>query len=330
MPPSAQVLQMAFGYVISRCVYCAAHLGIADLLRESPRSAADLAAATGTNPDALYRMLRALASTGIFTENESQVFALTPLAQPLRSDVPDSIRAMVLFLGDHMHSSVYAQMLYSIKTGKPAFDHVFGQAPFEYLPNHPEDAKIFNDAMTAHSNSQNPAITEAYDFKQFGTVADIGGGYGHLLEAILHSAPDTHGILFDLPHAIEQAQAKSQLPKDRCEFVAGSFFEHVPPADAYIMKHIIHDWDDESARKILATCRQSIRSVGKLLIAEMILPGINEPSFAKILDLEMLLIPGGRERTVDEYAALVGSAGFRLTRVVPTKSSVAILESEPA
>lgn len=320
---------MAFGYVVSRCVYCVAKLGIADLLREGPRSAVDLAAATSTNADALYRTLRALASTGMFIETEPRVFALTPLAEPLRSDAPDSIRAMVLFVGDHMHWSVYGQMSYSIQTGKAAFDHAMGQPPFQYLAGHPEDAKVFDDAMTAHSAPQRAAIIEAYDFGQFGTVADIGGGHGHLLAAILEANPGTRGILFDLPHAIEHARAKELLPAGRCELVTGDFFQQVPAADAYIVKHIIHDWDDDSALQILAACRRAIPDSGKLLIAEMILPGMNEPGFAKLLDIEMMLIPGGRERTIDEYAALLASAGFRMTRVIPTHSSVALIESEP-
>ena len=320
---------MAFGYAVSRCVYYAAKLGIADLLAPGSRSAADLAAATKTNEDALYRTLRAMASTGMFTEIEPRVFALTPLAEPLRSDAADSIRAMVLFLGDHVHASVYGQMGYTLETGNRAFDHVFGQVPFEYLSSHPEDAKIFDDAMTAHSASQNGPIVQAYDFGQFGTIADIGGGNGHLLAAILEAFPKTRGILFDLPLTIERAKAKSLLPAGRCEFAAGSFFEQVPPADAYVMKHIIHDWDDDPARQILAACRRGIRPNGKLLIAEMILPGMNEPGFAKLLDIEMLLIPGGRERTAGEYSALLASAGFRLTRVVPTHSSVVIIECDP-
>lgn len=328
-PLSAKVLEMAFGYAISRCVYCIAKLGIADLLRDGPRSAEELAAATHTNADALQRTLRALASVGMFTEVKPREFALTPLAGPLRSDAPDSILSMVLFLGDHMHWRVYEQMSYSLETGKRAFDHAMGQAPFEYLASHPEDAKVFDNAMRAHSAPQMPAIVEAYDFGQFGTVCDVGGGQGHLLAAILNSYPGTRGILFDMPQTIERAREKSLLPANRCELVGGSFFEEVPAADAYVVKHIIHDWDDESARKILGACRSAIHKNGKLLIAEMILSGMNEPGFSKILDIEMLLFPGGRERTAEEYAELLKASGFRMTRVIPTRSSAALIESEP-
>ena len=321
---------MAFGYVLSRCVYCVTQLGIADLLQQGPRSAADLASASNSNADALARTLGALTSVGMFTETEPGVFGLTALAEPLRKDAPDSVRAMVLFLGDHLHWPVYEQLPYSIRTGKRAFDHVFGQPPFEYLATHPEDAKRFDDAMTSHSAPQQVALLEAYDFGQFATIADIGGGQGHLLAGILNKYPGVRGILFDMPHSIEHAHAMGLLPVDRCEFMTGDFFKEVPPADAYVVKHIIHDWDDDQSRQIVAACRRSIRPGGKLLIVEMILPGPNEPGFAKLLDIEMLIFPGGRERTADEYAALLASAGFRMTRVVPTRSSVAIIEAEPA
>ena len=184
-------------------------------------------------------------------------------------------------------------------------------------------------AMTSHSVTQNAAIVKAYDFGRFKTVADIGGGHGHLLAAILRANPETRGILFDLPHAIQHARAKALLPSDRVEYVAGNFFEELPRADAYILKHIIHDWDDDSALKILSACRRAIPAHGKLLIAEMILPGMNDPGFAKLLDIEMMLIPGGRERTVEEYSALLQSAGFDLTQAVGTQSSAVVLESEP-
>lgn len=327
-PPSAQVLQMAFGNLVSCCVYHAARLGIADLLSGGPKSAADLAAATRTNADALYRVLRALASMGMFQETELGVFALTPLAESLRSDAPDSVRAMVLFVGDHIHTSTQADMAYSLETGARAFDHVFGKPPFEYLADHPEDAKRFDDAMTAHSAMSIRAIVEAYDFSPFESVADVGGGQGHLLAAILDKHERPRGILFDLPHAIEHARGKGLLPANRCELVSGDFFERVTPgAGAYILKHIIHDWDDDSARRILVALRRAMPENGKLLIAEMILPGMNEPGFAKLLDIEMLLIPGGRERTTDEYRALLASAGLKLTRVVATRSPVSLIEA---
>jgi len=328
IPPSAQVLQMAFGHCIAACIYHVARLGVADLLRDGPITVAELASATKTNEDALYRVLRALASLGMFIEIESRTFALTPLAQPLRSDAPDSVRAMLLFAGNSMHANTYAAMGYSLETGKRAFDHVYGKAPFEYLAEHPDEAKIFDEAMTSHSTPGIAAIIDAYDFDQFECIADVGGGQGHMLAAILRRYQRPRGVLFDLPYAIEHARNRGLLPANRATLVAGSFFEELPSGlDAIIMKHIIHDWADEETQKILVNCRRALPEHGKLLIAEMILPPMNEPGFAKLLDIEMLVIPGGRERTVEEYSAALGRAGFRLTRVVPTHSPVSVIEA---
>ncbi|HLJ48213.1 MAG TPA: methyltransferase [Bryobacteraceae bacterium] len=330
VPPSAQVLQMAFGYQLARSVYMAAKLGIADLLRNGAKSADDLAAATGCNADALYRMLRALASVGMFSEGDARNFELTALAQPLRSDVPDSIRAMVLFAGNQLHWTVYGEFEHCLATGKNAVEKAFGMAPFEYIVSHPEDAKIFNDAMRSHSGMSIPAIVEGYDYSQFECIADIAGGQGHLLAALLSEHQRTKGILFDLPEAIEDAKRVNLLPNPRAELIEGDFFKSVPTgADAYILKHIIHDWADTEAIQILRNCREAIPDSGKLLVVEMMLPGRNEPGFAKFLDLEMLVIPGGRERTAEEYAALLEAAGFRLNQVIATRSPIGIFEATP-
>ena len=329
-PPAAQILQLATGYWLSRALYIAAHLGIADLLKDGPKSASELAAATATNADALYRILRALASVGVFAEAGERQFALTPLSETLRRDAPDSIRAMVLFTGDRLHWSIYGEMLYSVQTGKPAFDHVYGKRPFEYLSEHPEDARVFDEAMTSLSVAANAAIAEAYDFSAFGTILDAGGGNGALLAAILKKYPQPRGILYDLPHVIEHARKKALLPAERSETIAGSFFEHVPSgAGAYLLKHIIHDWDDASAVQIFRICRRAMSDSSKLLVLEMIVPSGSEPAFVKFLDLEMLVLPGGRERTEDEYRQLLASSGFRLTRVIPTHSPVSVIEAEP-
>ncbi len=330
VPPSAQVLQMAFGYQLSRCIYMVAKLGIADLLRDGPKTAVDLAAATGTNADALYRMMRALASVGVFEETDTQGFELTPLAEPLRSDAPDSIRAMALFAGDDLHWKLYGEFEHCLATGTRSVEKVFGMAPFEYIASHPEDAKRFNDAMRSHSAMGIPAIVEGYDYTQFQCIADIGGGQGHLLAALLNEHKQAKGILFDMPEAIEDAKRVKLLPNPRAELIPGDFFQSVPPgADAYVLKHIIHDWADPEAVQILKNCRQAIPEHGKLLIMELMMPGRNEPGFAKFLDLEMLVIPGGRERTAEEYGALLDAAGFRLTAVIPTRSPVAIFEATP-
>ncbi len=328
-PPSAQILQLATGYWLSRAVYVAAQLGIADLLKDGEKSAAELASATQTDPGALYRLLRALASVGVFSESGSGVFLQTPLSNALRRDAADSIRGMVLFLGDHLHWSIYGELGYSIRTGKPAFDHVFGKNPFQYLSEHPEDARIFDEGMTSLSSTSSAAISQAYDFSGFRTVMDVGGGNGALLAAILNRYPHLHGILFDSSHVVERALQAGLLPPGRSTMLPGNFFESVPPgADVHLLKHIIHDWDDEHALKILRNCRAASGS-SKLLIIEMIVPPGNDPALVKLLDLEMLLFPGGLERTEEQYRRLLASAGFELTRVVASKSEVSVIEASP-
>jgi hypothetical protein len=321
---------MTAGYVLSQAVAAVTRLGIADLIKDSPRSAEDLAQACAVNADALYRTLRALASTGVFTETAPRTFANTPLSEVLRSDVPGSIRPMVLFIGDEMHWKVFGDFMHCLQTGKPAFDHVFGQPCWDYLVAHPQAAKGFDEAMTAHSTMGVNAVAEAYDFSGAHTVVDIAGGNGMLLRVILERNPNLRGVLFDMPHAIRNARNAGLVTADRCGFVEGDFFASVPEGgDVYILKHIIHDWDDQPARRILQTCRKAMQSGSRLLVIEHLVPPGNEPGMAKILDLEMLAIPGGRERTTDEMSSLLGSAGFRLERVVPTKSPLAIFEALP-
>lgn len=330
VPPAAQVLQLASGYWLSRAVYVAAQLGIADLLKDGPKSAAELASATQTDSAALYRLLRALSSVGVFAESGARQFVQTALSETLRRDVSGSIRGMVLFLGDHLHWSTYDQLLYSIQTARPAFDHVFGQKPFQYLSEHPEDARIFDEGMTSFSSTSSAAIVEAYDFSGFRTIVDLGGGNGALLGAILDKYSHLRGVLFDSEHVIERARQASVLPPDRSELVHGDFFRSVPRgADGYLFKHIIHDWDDEHALKILQNCRSAITDSGKLLIVEMIVPPGNDPAYVKLLDLEMLMIPGGLERTEEEFRRLFATAGFHLTRIVPTRAEVNVIEAAP-
>lgn len=329
IPPAAQVLNIASGYWLSRALDAAVHLRIADLLHDGPKSSEELAAAAKAHPDALYRALRALASIGIFEETAPRVFAQTPLSETLR-DTPGSARAMTVFLGNSTHWKIFEHMLYSVQTGQPAFDRVFGMRPFDYLTQHPDDAREFDEAMTSHSAMANAAIVEAYDFSSFRTIMDIGGGNGGLLAAILGRYPQPRGILFDLPHVIAHAREKGLLPEGRAEMAGGSFFEHVPGgADAYMFKHIIHDWDPASCHRILQTCRRAMSPGSKLLLLEMVVPPGNQPSFAKILDLEMLVFPGGQERTEEEYRSLLAGAGFCLHRIVPTHSPVSIIEADP-
>jgi SAM-dependent methyltransferase len=287
-----------------------------------------LAAATETHPDALYRLLRALASVGIFAEDESGQFALTPLAEPLRSDVAGSKRALSLMTGDEQFRS-WAEIDHTIRTGERAFDQLFGKPLFEYLGEHPEKARIFDAAMVGIHGRESSAVLDAYDFSVFGVVADIGGGNGSQLTEILEKHGRLKGILFDLPHVVERAEANLRAAgvRDRCTPIAGSFFDAVPEgADAYVLRHILHDWDDEKSLTILRNCHRAMRPDGTLLVLESVIPPGNEPFGGKFLDLVMMLIPGGKERTAAEYRTLFEGAGFELTRIWPTGSELSIVE----
>ena len=320
--------QLITGYWISQAIYAAAKFGIADHLKDGPQSVGQLADATSTNPDALYRLLRALAGVGIFAEGDSRHFSLTPLAEPLRSDVTGSKRALALMSGDEQFRA-WAEIAYSIRTGKIAFDKVFGKPIFDYLGEHPDKARIFDAAMVGIHGRESNAILDAYDFSVIGSVADIGGGNGSQMTEILTKHTKMKGILFDLPHVIERAKEKIHASGllDRCKLVPGSFFEAVPEgAGAYILRHIIHDWDEEKCLTILRNCHRAMLPESKLLVIESVIPPGNEPFHGKFLDLVMLLIPGGKERTEDEYRTLFKLAGFELTRIVPTGTEISIVE----
>ena len=327
--PHQQLDGMITGYWISQAIYAAAKFGIADQLKDGPKSVEELAEATSTNPDALYRLLRALASRGIFAEAEQRQFSLTPLAEPLRSDVEGSKRALALMSGDEQFRA-WAEIEYSVRTGKIAFDKVFGKPIFDYLSENPDKAKIFDAAMTGIHGRESNALLDAYDFSVFGAIADIGGGNGSQISGILEKHSELKGILFDLPHVVERARTNIESAglSDRCQIVGGNFFEAVPSgADAYMMRHIIHDWDEEKSLTILSNCHKVMEPESKLLVVESVIPTGNEPFGGKFLDLVMLLIPGGKERTEAEYEALFGKAGFELKRVIPTRTEVSILEA---
>ena len=328
-PPEAVLTQMAFGAVLTQALYVAARLGLADLLKGGPRPVAELAAETGAHERSLYRLLRSLAGHGVFREVGPKVFGMTPLAEPLRADAPGSMRNGVIFMGEEWHYRVWSNMLYSVRTGRPAWGHTHGAEVFEYFAANPEQAEIFNGAMTDMSAGTAPAVVEAYDFSGFGTLADIAGGHGYLLAQILKANPGLSGILFDVPQVVEGAAAllEREGVAGRVERVAGDFFASVPRADAYIMKHIIHDWDDGRATVILKNINAAMGQEGRVLIVEAVVPEGNEPHYSKLLDLEMLASPGGVERTAEEYAALLAGAGLRLARVVPTRSPFSIVEA---
>ena len=334
LPPDAQLMQLVSGAFVSAAVYTAAKLGIADLLADGPKTAADLALETETDERSLYRLLRSLASVGAFEEVGLKTFANTPMTETLRSDAPRSMRDLTIWMGEPDHSKVYGHLLYSIRTGKPAWDHVHGEPVFPYLFNtNKKLGDIFNRAMTSYSHQSIGPVLEAYDFSSAETIADIAGGYGHLLAAVLAANPNANGVLFDLPAVLEGApqMLDSYGVSDRVQLVEGDFFSAIPvKADIYMLKHIIHDWYDDKNKKILGNIRANMPDDGKVLIIDAVVPEGNQPHFSKIIDLEMLMAPGGVERTPAEFEKLLSDSGFRMTRIIPTAGLMSIVEGVKA
>ena len=328
-PPQAVVLQMAMSAMISQALGVAAKLGIADVLNDGPKTAAEIAVVTGTHERSIYRILRTLASTGVFSETGEKQFRNTALSDVLRSDVPGSMKNMAAFMAEPWHFAVLANLLYSAQTGETAFEKTLGEGIFQWFAKHDDESELFNKAMTDMSSFAAPGIVQSYDFSGINVLADIAGGHGFLLSQILKANEHLKGILFDLDHVIAGAGAllEAQGVADRIETASGDFFKEVPTADAYIMKHIIHDWDDDRAILIMKNIHRAMTGDGKLLLAEMVVPPGNEPHASKVLDLEMLTLPGGIERTEAEFASLFEQAGFRLNRVVPTPSPFSVIEA---
>ena len=324
--------QMVFGSLITQSIiYVAAKLGIADLLKDGAKSCQELAQSTEADPDSLYRVMRALCSIGIFTEIENRCFQLTPMAEYLRSAVPGSLRAMAIMYGcESWRWQPWGNILYSVKTGKQAFDHVFGMPIFSYLAQQPEAGAIFDACMTSFTSSYINSLISSYDFSSIHTLIDVGGGNGTLMAAILQKYPTVKGVVYEQEQVAEGAKKYLEAREldGRWQVMAGNFFANVPSGgDAYIMKHIIHDWDDESCIKILQNCRNVMPDNGKVLVVENVIGNINEPSPGKFLDLEMLIMTsGGRERTATEFQELFAAAGLQLTNIIPTGSQVSVLE----
>jgi len=324
------MFRLIVGRFVSRLIYIAAKLEIADHLKHGPRTVEDLALATEVQAPALYRVLRALASVGIFAETKDKRFKLTPLAATLQKGVPGSVHAVALIFGEKYMEDAWAQLLNGVKTGETPFLKAHGIPPFEYLEQHPEALKIFGEAMTNVSSIENPAIAAAYRFSGIGTLVDVGGGHGSLLATILKANPKLNGVLFDQPSVITRAKQDRHVTAkgiaERCTLESGNFFEAVPKGcDAYIMKRVIHDWDDERCVKIFANCRAAMSERGRVLVAESVIPPGNAPDRGKLLDMQMLVM-GGRERTKLEFATVFKKAGLKLTRVVPTKCPLSIVE----
>src|SRR5918998_3585054 len=334
LSPRDTLLRMTNGYQVSQALHVAATLGISDLLDDGPRSADELAEATQTHAPTLYRLLRALASVGVFAEETDGRFGLTPLAEHLRTDVPGSLRAWAMLIGQPSFWASWGHLLHSVRTGEPAFPHLHGTNVWEHRAAHPEEGEIFDAAMTGLSAPVAEAVAQSYDFSNISVLVDVGGGEGGLLATILAANPTLRGVLYDLPHVVAAAGALLERAgvADRCEVVGGSFFETVPEgADAFLLKSIIHDWDDAAAIEILRTCRAPMADTGRLLVVEPVIRPGNEPDPAKFSDLNMLVMLGGRERTADDFEKLYAEAGFRLADVVRTGSPpFNIIEGVPA
>jgi hypothetical protein len=326
------------GTWVSRAIYAAAKLRIADHLVAGPRSAEEVASRAGVAPRPLYRLLRALAGVGVFTQQADGRFRLNPTAEHLREEGADSMWAMAVMLGEEQ-DRCWGDLLETLHTGEPAFERLFGQPAFDYLAERPEQARIFDAAMTGFSGRETRAILDVYDFTGVNTLADVGGGAGSKLAGILGRYPAMRGILFDQPHVVERARPTLEAAglTGRCDVQGGDFFERAPVgADAYVLGHIIHDWDDAKAGLILDNLRRAMSSRARLLVVEYVIPEAGAgpsddgASLAKLIDLHMLVAAGGLERTESEYRQLFANHGFRLTRVVPTAAGVAVIESAPA
>ncbi|HEX6810611.1 MAG TPA: methyltransferase [Planctomycetota bacterium] len=329
LPPQVQLFQMITGFAVSQAIFVAAKLNVAERVAAGAVGVEQLAREVGADPDALYRLLRALASVGVFTEAAPRRFGNTPLSECLRRGVPGSQHAGALMISDLCYPS-FGELRKSVETGRPAFDTVFGAPIFDYLARHPEQGRGFDDAMASIHGPETAAMIAAYGFGRFKTIVDVGGGNGSTLIEILASAPQARGIVFDLPSVVERTTPAIRAAglEGRCRAEAGSFFESVPKgADACILRHIIHDWDDEKSILILRRCREAMAPGGKVLVVEGVVPAGDEPHPSKWLDIIMLNVPGGRERTRTEYEALLAAAGLRLERIVATRSPVSVLEA---
>lgn len=329
--PVDALLKLGIGYMTSSALNVVVSLGIADRLASGPRTVADLAREARANEDALYRVLRMLASEGVFEEIAPRFFAHTPLSEPLRSGSP--ARELVQWIADPFHFKVYSEALHSVRTGQPAGEYVTGLPVFDYIGQAPELSEVFNDAMTALSAMVIPAVLEAYDFSGIDVLVDVAGGHGKVLTSVLKAYPAMKGVLFDLPYIVEGARPAIDALglQARCRAEGGDMFAAVPAGgDAYIMKHIVHDWDDERALAILRNIRAALGARrGRLILVESVIEPGGRPDLGKFIDYEMLMLTGGRERSEQDFRQLLAAADFELTRVVRTRAPLSLVEAEP-
>jgi hypothetical protein len=333
LPPPMVFMQLLFGKQLTYSLSGVARLGVADHMDKTARPIEELAGKVGAHAASLYRVMRLLASLGVFKEGPARRFALTPVGELLRTDAPVSLRYMAMMFGEEFSTRAYAHITDCLRTGGDGVTDAYGKDIWQVLAEHPAQCEVFQKAMTANSSGSVPAIVEAYDFGGIKRIADVGGGHGLLLGSILRAYPTMQGVLFDRPEVV------GSLPKGafaglegRVSIEGGSFFDRVPDGcDAYIMKHIIHDWDDEHCRTILGLMRKKLPREGRVLVCEMVVTDDPGPTPAKMLDIEMLVMTvGGKERTEAEFAELFASSGLKLNRIVPTARPVAVIEAVPA
>ena len=327
----AALQQMTNGYWATQIIYVAAKLGIADLLKDGPQHIQALAQATGTHAPSLHRLMRALTGLGVFVEDEDGAYEATALGRCLVSGNPGALRARAILSGEGWYTA-WGGLLHSVRTGEIAFNHILGMPYFDYLASNPETAVTFNEAMASSTEGVARAVAEVYDFSRASTIVDVGGGTGAFLAGILKVNPHAGGILFDRPNVVGGAHEllTSAGVADRCEVVAGDFFEMVPSGgDVYILSFIIHDWDDDRSVTILKKCRRAMADDARLLLIEQVVPPGNQASLSKLYDLHMLVLHGGRERREDEFQALLSASDLQLARIIPTRTPRSVIEARP-
>ena len=328
MPPQAQLMQYIVGRWISKPLYIAAELGIADLLTLGPESMEGLAERTGAHAPFLYRILRALAAVGIFAEDEAGLFSLTPMAECLKSG---AMRSMARMFNAEWNDLAWMRFKECVRTGKNPFEEAHGMPFFAWLEQNPEAADLVNEANAVKAAASHRVLVEAFDFDGIGSLVDVGGGTGALLMEVLEAHPGMAGVVADLPSVVAAAEEtiRERGLEDRCRAVACDFFQAVPSgSDACVLSHVLHDWSDDDCAAILTSCRRALEKGGRLLVVEMIVPPGNAFSVAKLLDMEMMVVTGGCERTEEEYRRLIEGAGFHLCRVIPTSESVSVLVAD--
>jgi len=331
-PAHVGMFQLLNGVFVVGALSCLARLGIPDLVEHGPKSADELAAQVGADPRALYRLMRATACVGVLSEGADGKFSETPLSAVLRSNANPSLKGFAIMHGREWHGLGWSHLDYCVRTGKQALDKIYGMPIFQFFQQHPEEAQLFNQSMSDLSTIDSPAVADAYSFSEIQSIVDVGGGHGLLLATILSRNAHLKGTLYEVPHVVDGAKNGPLKPfMDRCTLASGDMFSAVPTgADAYIMKHIIHDWPDDLCIKILKACRKGVNSGGKLLVVDNVIQPGNEFAPGKFLDLQMLIFPGGCERTEKQFRELFAAAGWQLSGIIPTTAIESIVEGVPA